>query len=115
MGSKPAKSQKDFRHTWYLREWMEQADPPKKQVSLEKELGWSRGKANAVWHGQQYTQDLIEDVAPWLNIRPFELLLHPEVAMAIRRVREDAARIVSDAPASATPEAQPRSRTGTDG
>ena len=65
------------------------------QADLQKELGWSKAKAHAVWHGQQYTQALIEELAPWLNTQPYELLLAPEDAMAIRGMRKDAIRIAS--------------------
>jgi len=91
---KPSTSQSDFKHTWYLQEWMELAG--KRQADLIREIGWSRAKASDVWNGQQYTQQMIDDVAPWLHARPYELLMHPEEAMALRRLREDAARIVSD-------------------
>lgn len=63
MPKRSAKTQRDFKHTWYLQEWMQQAG--KIQADLQKELGWSRGKAHDVWHGQQYTQDIIDAVAPW--------------------------------------------------
>lgn len=109
-----AKKQRDFKHTWYLREWMEQADPPRIQADLQQ-LGWSKAKAHDVWHGQQYTQAIIDEIAPWLNVRPFELLLPPEVAFAIRRVREDAARIVRDVGVTDIDAPLPRSRTGTEG
>jgi hypothetical protein len=112
MPKRSAKTQGDFKHTWYLREWMEQSDPPKRQADLQKQLGWSKAKAHDVWHGQQYTQALIDEIAPWLNVRSFELLLPPDVAMAIRRVRADAARIVHDSAAVNTDEPLPRSRTG---
>lgn len=95
MAKTPAPTQKDFAHTWYLQEWMKMHG--KKQADLQKELDWSKAKANAVWHGQQYTQSLVEELSPWLNVRPYELLLHPDDAMAIRRMRADAARIVSSA------------------
>jgi hypothetical protein len=114
MPKKSAKTQQDFKHTWYLREWMEQSDPPKIQADLQRELSWSKAKAHDVWHGQQYTQALVDEIAPWLNVRPFELLLPPEVAMAIRRLRDDAARIVRDAGPVASSAPLPRSRTGSD-
>lgn len=92
---------------------MEQSVPAKRQADLQKQLGWSKAKANAVWHGQQYTQTLVDELAPWLNARPYELLIPPEHAMAIRRLRQEAARIVSDA--RSLEETPPRSRTGTNG
>lgn len=91
---KPSTSQADFTHTWYLQEWMALAG--KRQADLIKEIGWSRAKASDVWNGQQYTQQMIDEVSPWLHARPYELLMHPDEAMALRRLREDAARIVSD-------------------
>lgn len=112
MPKRSAKTQADFKHTWYLREWMEQSDPPKRQADLTK-LGWSKAKAHDVWHGQQYTQDIMDDVAPWLNIRPFELLLPPDVARAIQRMRSEALTIVADADALSPERTLPRSRTGT--
>lgn len=100
--------QKNFKHTWFLREWMAQSSPPKIQADFVKDLGWSKAKANDVYHGQQYTQALIDELAPWLNVRAWELLMHPEDAMAIRRLRDAAARIVAD-------NARDQDRTGTDG
>lgn len=97
MAKRPPKTQSDFKHTWYIQEWMAQSDPPKIQADLQKQLGWSKAKAHDVWHGQQYTQALIDELAPWLNCRPFELLLDPEAAMSIRRLRDAAVRIVHDA------------------
>lgn len=108
MPKKSQKTQLDFKHTWFLREWMESVGL--KQAALQKELGWSKGKMNSVWHGQQYTQEIIDEVAPWLNVRPYELLMPPDLAHAFRNLREDAARIVRE-----TSEATPLfSRTGTD-
>lgn len=94
--AKRVTSQHQFKHTWYLREWMEMHG--KRQVDMQQELEWSKAKANDVFNGQQYNQQLIDQLAPWLNVRPYELLMHPDEANAIRRVREDAARIVADQP-----------------
>jgi hypothetical protein len=115
MPKRSAKTQTDFKHTWYLREWMAQSVPPKKQADLQKELGWSKAKAHDVWHGQQYTQAIIDEVAPWLNVKPFELLLSPAAAMAIRGYRESAAQLASSAELPGSGESAPRSRTGTAG
>lgn len=67
----------------------------KRQADLQKQLGWSKAKAHAVWHGQQYTQALVDELAPWLNTQPYEMLLSPEDAMAIRGMRRDALRIAA--------------------
>lgn len=112
MPKRSAKTQRDFKHTWYAREWMIQGG--KIQADLMKDLGWSKGKMNAVWHGQQYTQDLIDELAPWLNVRPYELLMPPELAMAFRNLREEAARIVANQPSEQAP-TQATQKTGTGG
>lgn len=81
-------------YDWYLREWMQLYG--KLQFSLVTELGWQRGTANKVWHGKQpYKREMVNEVAAWLNIKPYELLMHPEDAMAIRRTREAAALVVA--------------------
>lgn len=89
-------TQKDFKHTWYLQEWMRQAHPPKIQADMVRELGMGRATASAVYNGQQYTQTLIDALAPWLNVEPYELLLHPDVAFAIRRLRAEGLRLAKD-------------------
>jgi transcriptional regulator with XRE-family HTH domain len=93
--AKRATSQDDFKHTWFLQEWM--ALYGKKQSALTNELGWSKAKASDVWNGQQYTQAIIDELAPWLNVKPHELLMHPEDAMALRGLRQTAAVIARQA------------------
>lgn len=84
-----------FGHQWYLREWM--AERGKRQVDLIKELGWSSGKANEVFKGQQYTQALIDVLAPWLDVEHYELLMPPALAVSLRRLKASAATIVAEA------------------
>lgn len=84
--------------SWYIREWMEALN--KIQADLTKDLDWPKAKANRVFNGQQrYNEDLVLELAAWLNLRPYELLLHPEQAMGMRNLRKEAARIVSDSSA----------------
>lgn len=45
---------------------------------------------------QQYTRDAVNEVSAYLNLRPYELLMHPDEAMRLRRLREDAIRIAHD-------------------
>lgn len=81
-------------HHWYLREWG--AVLNKTQADAVRELGWPKATASDLWTGKQrYTQDYIEEVAAWFQLRPFELLLHPADAMAIRQFRESAARVAT--------------------
>lgn len=91
---KPPPTQKDFKHVWHVQEWMELYK--KRQVDLINELGWSKAKASDVMSGQQYTQSLIDQLAPWLNAKPFELLMAPQEAMAIRAMRKAAVEIAAD-------------------
>lgn len=97
------KTQRDFRHTWFLREWAEQARLT--QADLQRAAGWSKAKASDVWNGQQYTQSIIDELAPILMIRPFEILLHPDEAFMIRRMRDASPRAVT------SEMAQPTART----
>jgi transcriptional regulator with XRE-family HTH domain len=78
---------------WFLVDWMTLHD--KVQTSLVNELGLSKNTANKLWHGTQpYKRELINQVADWLDIEPYELLLPPSEALAIRDMRESAEKIV---------------------
>jgi len=99
-------------HHWFLREWAGQAVPPKTQADAIRELGWAKATASALFNGEQrYTQDYVEEVAAWLNIRPYELLMSPELAMAIRAIRSEGLKLVERAESA---EPQPL-KTGTNG
>lgn len=72
---------------WYLQEWM--AHFGKIQADLSKELGWDKARANFHYHSkQQYRRDTVNELAQWLGIEPFELLIPPERALEIRDVFE---------------------------
>lgn len=80
---------------WHLQEWMTHFE--KRQAALTNELGWTKHKANKVWHGRQaYRRDEVNQIATWLGIRPPELLMAPTEALALRRLRETAALIVAE-------------------
>lgn len=80
---------------WYLREWM--AELGKRQADLVNERGWQKGRASKFFHGQYtYRREVVNDVAEWLGIRPYELLMHPSEAMAMRRLRESAMAIAAE-------------------
>lgn len=73
-------------HDWYLAEWM--GSLLKKQADLVRDLDWNKAKASLMVNGkQQYTRDEVNELATYLNIQPFELLMHPDDAMAYRRLR----------------------------
>lgn len=62
-----------------------------------RELGWSRSSASDLWTGKQrYTQDHVDEVARWLGIEPFELLMPPRDARALRGMREMAHAIAAE-------------------
>lgn len=80
---------------WHLQSWM--AFAKKRQAHLVSELGWSRRRASEVFNGdQQYKRDTVNELATWLGIEPFELLMPPEEAFALRQLREHAVRIAQD-------------------
>jgi transcriptional regulator with XRE-family HTH domain len=82
---------------WHLQEWM--ALLGKRQAHLIRDLGWSRRKASEVYNGdQQYKRDLVNELAQWLGIRPFELLMPPEEAQRIRQFRDAAYAIAAEKP-----------------
>ena len=73
-------------HDWYLSEWLRACD--KKQADVVRELGWNKAKVSLTASGKQpYARDDINDMADYLNVRPYELLMHPEDAFALRRLK----------------------------
>lgn len=83
-----------------------------KQSDMMKLTGWSKAKMSQLYNGQQdFNSEVLMEAAAALNCEPAELLMEPERAFAVRRLRETAAVIVADAP---KPIAADR-RTGTDG
>jgi len=95
MSRKRSTPPKKLTHQWYLAEWAHQAQ--KKQADAVRELGWSKASASALWNNEQrYTQDLIDEAAIWLHVKPYELLLTPAEAMAIRQLRAAVAALADD-------------------
>ena len=82
-------------HDWFLVEWMAAADVT--QADLCRATGYPKAKMSELVNGvTRYNKHIVNDLSRALHIRPYELLMHPEQAMALRRQREDAAKIVSD-------------------
>lgn len=78
---------------WFLREWMGTLDVS--QAALVEKTGLTKTAISLLYNDRQdYTPAIIQDVAEALNIAPYELLMHPENAMAIRSFRQDAFRVV---------------------
>lgn len=69
----------------FLHEWFATAE--KVQNNLIKDLGWPPQKANRIWHRLQPLRDNeIAEIAEFLNVRPYEMLMHPSDAMRFRRI-----------------------------
>ncbi len=101
---------------WYLREWMEACGLKGRgsQVKMQELTGWSKATMSQLYSGQQdYSPKIVNDAARALNAEPWELLMPPERAMAMRRWREDAIRIAAETGKPA--EVVALRKTGTDG
>lgn len=83
-------------YDWYLAEWLSALH--KKQADIVRDLDWNKARVSLMLSGkQQYTRDAVNELSLYLNIRPYELLMHPDDAMRLRRLKEDAIRIAHDA------------------
>lgn len=81
---------------WYLREWM-QAKGVTKQADMMKLAGWSKATMSQLYNGKQdFSPKILKEAAHALGVQPYELLMHPDQAMAMMRLRKDALRIVAD-------------------
>jgi transcriptional regulator with XRE-family HTH domain len=99
------KSEGEFHYPWYLREWLISLEVS--QADLERMTELSKATVSALINGkQQYNQSHIDRIAWELKIRPYELLMPPREAGAIRNIIKgnadlDALRsAVSDEPAA---------------
>lgn len=81
-------------HDWYFKQWLEHFG--KKQAEVVKDLDWNKSKASLMFNDKQrYHRDDVNELADYLHIEPFELLLPPERAMALRQYRASAEQIVT--------------------
>ena len=80
---------------WHLTDWM--ATLQVSQADLSRLTGWSKATMNDIFHGRtEYYRAVINQLASALKIQPFELLMHPEDAMALRRLRDSALSIAAE-------------------
>jgi transcriptional regulator with XRE-family HTH domain len=78
---------------WYLKEWLATTDTT--QAELGRLTDYPKAKVSDLVTGKQrYNRDILNDVAKALNVFPYELLMHPEDAMAQRQMRAAARTIV---------------------
>lgn len=94
MPKKGQKTARDFSHHWFAKEWLEYYG--KRQADLIRDLGWPRAKASDIWNGQPYRQELVDDLLPYLNLKAYEIMMDPDLAMSFRRLRASAAKIVTE-------------------
>ena len=81
-------------HDWYLQEWLDTLG--KKQADIVRDLEWNPARISLMLRGkQQYNRDAVNELATYLHLRPYELLMHPDDAMGLRQLRADAVRIAA--------------------
>ena len=78
----------DHRHDWYLKEWL---DTLRQSVAwLEGQTGWTHRIASQLVNRKtRWNRDHLSLAASVLSVAPFELLMHPDDAMQLRRLRAD--------------------------
>jgi transcriptional regulator with XRE-family HTH domain len=98
-----------YDNDWYLTDWM--AATGVSQADIIRRTDISKSKMSMLVNGhRKYHREDVNELSCAMNIEPFELLMHPADAMAIRRLRDTAMRIAADA---ATPYLhQPYSKAG---
>ena len=95
------------RHDWYFREWCGALQIRFPHAWLQDKVGYSDGKASNVLTGKKrYDRDIVNEVAAAMSRQPYELLMHPDEAFAIIRLREAGRAIVAttEKAAEAAPE-----------
>lgn len=86
------------RHDWYLKQWLRVLG--KTQADAARDLEWNKAKVSLTASGKQpYTRDDVNEMADYLQLRPYELLMHPDDAMALRRLRAEMLRLAHDSEA----------------
>jgi len=69
----------------------------KRHTDMVRELNMDGGRASKIMNGvQPYKRDLVVQLAQWLGVRPYELLMPPDEAINLRRIRETAYAIVAE-------------------
>ncbi len=81
-------------HDWYASEWLRHFK--KKQADVVRDLDWNKAKVSLTVAGKQpYGRDDLNELAEYLHLEPFEMLLPPERAMSYRQLRSSAEQIVT--------------------
>jgi transcriptional regulator with XRE-family HTH domain len=70
---------------WYLADWLKTLQVS--QADLVRLTDYPKAKVSDLVTGKQrYNRDILNDIAKALNIHPYELLRHPDEAMADRQM-----------------------------
>jgi hypothetical protein len=103
-------------HDWYFVQWLAYFE--KAQKDVVNDLEWNKSKASLMFNGKQpYSRKDVNQVAEYLSLQPYELLMMPEDAMALRRLRREALTVVETSKKleSLDGEASAEKRDGTNG
>lgn len=93
------------RNDWYLKEWLKALN--KRQADIARDLDMNKAKVSLTAAGKQpYDRDAVNAIADYLNIRPYELLMHPDDAMTLRKLRADVLKLASTSTALESAEAE---------
>jgi plasmid maintenance system antidote protein VapI len=84
-------------HDWYLADWMQTLNV--NQADLRRQTGWPKAKMSELVNGvSRYNRDVINALAKAMNLYPYELLMHPQDAFAIRKIRETVVAVAAEKP-----------------
>lgn len=93
--ARKAVTKTDFEPDWYLVEWMRSKHMT--QAALSKATGWSKATTNDIYHGKTaYYREILNKAAAALQVSAWELLMPPEQANAIKKLRAGALEIAAD-------------------
>lgn len=91
--SKPTRPRRQV--IWYLNEWLKHYGMT--QADLVRKTEWSKTKVSHLCGSQQdFSSEILETLAVIFNIRPYELLMHPEESNSLKRIRNEALRIAAE-------------------
>lgn len=77
-------------YDWYLKEWLATLRKPNSWFEIE--TGWTHRIANQLINRKtRWNRDHLALAASVLHLAPYELLMHPDEAMHVRRLRAAAA------------------------
>lgn len=80
---------------WFLPEWMKTLDV--RPVDLVRETGMGKATISDIVNGRtDYYRAIVNEMARVLRVEPFELLMPPEEAFALRRLRATALSIAAE-------------------